>query len=150
MKNGWVKLHRKILEDVDLMNDDTACLVFVKLLLLANSNGEIAESGRSLSRLVSTEYNTLYKVLKRLEKYEIIKQFSKHSYTLICICKWSDYQSVGKHFGKHTVSTRQAHGKQLTEVARIENKNKNRINKKDGKGYELAKAKYELIKQKAL
>lgn len=125
MAKGWVKLHRKTLENVELMNDERAFNVFMKLLMLANSKGQVAESGRDLSRLVSTKYTTLYKVLNRLEMYGCIsKQSGKQSYTLISICKWNEYQSVSKHYGKQPVSTGYAHGKQLTGVPRIENKNK--------------------------
>lgn len=151
MNNGWVKLHRKVLENIDLMNDDTAFLVFIKLLLMANSKGEVAESGRDLAERLGIKYSTLYKALKRLNEYAIIKQVSKHRITVIYICNWSNYQTVGKHFGKRSVSTGEALGKQTTGVSRIENKNKEvNISRREkyGKGYDGFKSVGALLKQK--
>lgn len=122
--NGWVKLHRKMLENIELNKDPTAKLLFIDLLMLSNSKGEIGLSGRELALRLEANYSTLYKALKRLEDYQMVKQFSKQRYTLIMICNWSKYQSSGKHFGKQPVSSGEAAGKQTTGVPRIENKNK--------------------------
>lgn len=155
MTNGWVKLHRKILENVELMNDDTAYIVFTKLLLMANSKGQIGQSGRELGETLKIKHSTLYKCLKRLEEYQMIKQSSKHSYTLILICNWSTYQDTGKHFGKQLVNGRETDGKHQTGVARIENKNKESSLAKNEpaatkKGYMLAKQQAMLIKKRTL
>lgn len=122
--NGWVKLHRKIGENIFLMKDNNAYIVFTKLLLLANSKGEIGQSTRELAETVNLNHSTLYKTLKRLEGETLIKQTSKHNYTIVYICNWGKYQEVGKHYGKQMVNTRETDGKRLTGVARIENKNK--------------------------
>ena len=121
---GWIKLHRQILDNELLSNDATAYLVFTKLLLIANSKGEIALSGRQLALRLDVNHSTLYKTLTRLENEGLVKQLSKHRYTLIDICNWSKYQSTGKHFGKRTVNGRETDGKHTTGVSRIENKNK--------------------------
>lgn len=138
----WVKFYCKILENVDLMNDDTAYIVFTKLLLMANSKGEISITTRGLSKQLNMSSSTLYKTLKRLEDYQMSKRLSKHRYTLIVICNWSKYQSTGKQFGAHAVNTRETRGKRTTEVPRIENKNKN-------SGYEkFRKAREEFSRRK--
>jgi len=147
--NGWVKLHRKILENIELMEDDTAYIVFTKLLLVANSKGEIGQSGRDLAEKLNIKYTTLYKCLKRLVAYKMIKQSSKHRYTIIYICNWDNYQSMSKHFGKHVVSTGEAHGKQTTGVPRIENKNKESDKPVMGTGYRNWKKTAQSIKQKS-
>lgn len=120
--NGWVKLHRKMLENIFLMHDNTAWVVFSKLLLMANSKGQIGKSGRELADELEMPYSTTYKTLKRLEGEALISQSGKHSYTLILICKWDKYQETGKQYGKQMGSAGEAHGKRLTGVARIENK----------------------------
>lgn len=146
---GWIKLHRQILENIELMNDDTAYIVFTKLLLLANNKGEIGESGRKLADKLNIKHATLYKTLKRLESYQMVKQSSKQRYTVICICNWDSYQETSKHYGKQLVNTRETAGKQTTGVARIENKNKEKGN--DFRGIESpAKERIrEMLKQKA-
>lgn len=137
--NGWVKLHRGLLENVDLNHDPTAKLLFIDLLLLSNSKGEIGISGRDLALRLNLNYSTMYKALKRLESYQMVKQLSKQRFTHILICQWSKYQSTGKHFGKQVVSSGEAAGKQTTGVARIENKNKERKPDLNGSGYLKAK-----------
>lgn len=139
--NGWVKLHRKILENIFLMHDDNAFIVFTKLLMMANSKGEVGSSGRELAKKINLNYSTLYKVLSRLEEEAMIKQSSKQRYTVISICNWGNYQETGKHYGKQMVSTGEAGGKQTTGVPRIENKNKERevIFEENGEGYRKAK-----------
>ena len=125
------------------MNDDTAFVVFVKLLLLSNSKGQVALSGRKLAAKLNMNHSTLYKALGRLEEETMIKQLCKHRYTIINICNWSKYQTVSKQFGKHMVNTGETHGKQTTGVSRIENKNKER---EDYRGLE-SPAKEKLRKQ---
>lgn len=124
--SSWVKLHRKILENIELMNDDNAFIVFSKLLLLANSKGEIGLSTRKIATKVHMNYSTLRKVLARLERYGMLQigtQFGTHQYTVIRICKWNTYQSTGTHFGTHSGRRADAERTQLTGVSRIENKN---------------------------
>jgi predicted transcriptional regulator len=120
--NGWIKLHRKINNNVFLSRDVYAFYVFVKLLTMANNKGQLGNSGRKLATEVNLKHSTLYKVLARLEKETMIKQSSKHGYTLITICNWAEYQEVSKHIGKQYVNKRETDGKRLTGVARIENK----------------------------
>jgi len=126
LQNGWVKLHRKITENIFLMKDNNAYMVFTKLLILANSKGQVGLSSRNLAETVNLSHGTLYKTLKRLEGETLIEQSSKHSYTLISICKWADYQETGKQYGKQMVNAGETHGKRLTGVARIEKENKER------------------------
>lgn len=125
--NGWVKLHRGLLENVELNHDPTAKLLFIDLLLMANSKGEVGKSTRDLAKKTNINHSTLRKAMDRLVKYKMVQigtQFSTHRYTRILICNWSKYQSTGTHFGAQTGHRRDTDGTQTTGVARIENKNK--------------------------
>lgn len=134
--SGWIKLHRKILQNIELMNDDTAFLLFTRLLLLSNQKGQIGMSGRHLAKRTHINYSTLRKALKRLEEYQMVTQSRTHRYTLILICNWDKYQANGTHFGTRTGRGRDADGTQLTGILRIENKNK----EKDDDEYKKSKA----------
>lgn len=106
----WVKLYCKILDNTDLMRDDTAYIVFTKLMLMANSKGEVAETTRELSKQLNMPHSTLYKALGRLEIYQMVKRLSKQRYTLIYFCNWAKYQpetESGKHFGKQPGNSRE-------------------------------------------
>jgi biotin operon repressor len=163
MADGWVKLHRKTTENIELMKDNTAFVVFTKLLLFSNSKGQVGKSGRELAEMVNYNHSTLYKALKRLEEYGQISQTNKHGYTLISILNWDKHQQMGKHFGKQystgvnltiskqfgkrTVNGRETDGKRLTGVARIENKNKESgVPDFEGSGYRKAREIAEAIK----
>lgn len=128
---SWIKLHRQILENHFLMHDKNAWWVFTQLLLrVGKQKGEWAGSVRELAdkHHLNMSYATLYSALKRLEKEQIIKQDNKQRYTVISICNWGTYQTTGKQQSKPVASTRQAHGKQLTEVKNPQNKKENKTN----------------------
>lgn len=152
----WVKLHCRLLDNVELMHDNNAFIVFTKLLLIANSKGQIAKTGRDLAEDVNLNYSTLFKAIKRLEDYGQIIRVSKKRYTIIQIAKWSHYQAVspqhlgnrlsnqditdikvvsGNRSGNHMVTTREPHGNHPTGVSRIKNKNKKGEPAKLGAGY---------------
>lgn len=152
--NGWVKLHRKTLENVELMHDDTARLLFFDLLLLSNSKGQIGYSTRRLAKILDINHSTVRKALSRLVGYKIIQmrtQSGTQRYTLITICNWSKYQSTGTHFGTQWGHNGDTTGTQKTGVARIENKNKESDKPAiEGAGYRKARMVAELLKTKTL
>ncbi|MDI6808196.1 MAG: hypothetical protein QME66_04325 [Candidatus Eisenbacteria bacterium] len=93
--SGWVKLHRKILDNNFLMHDRTAFDVFVKLLLLVDfSTGEW--SGGTFQLANSLGYatpTTAYRAVKRLETQRVVQRLVQRGYTTIRICKWPEYQA---------------------------------------------------------
>jgi hypothetical protein len=129
---GWVKLHRRIDENLFLMNDDKAYLVFTKLLLKVNSSGQWAGGRQQLAEYMNMNGNTLYKVLKRLDEQQLITISSNNRYTVYSICNWHKYQSAGnipnqlpvtsqQQRGNNTVTTQQHYYK--NKELRIKNKN---------------------------
>lgn len=104
MNSGWIKLHRKILENEHLARDDTACLLFVKLLLLVDKTSGQYTTGRyKLALFFESKPITIYKALKRLEKWNIIELSSNNKNTHIRICNWQEYQS----FSNNEVTTKE-------------------------------------------
>jgi DNA-binding PadR family transcriptional regulator len=94
VERGWVKLHRKIEENHFLMHDDNAYLLFTKLLLFVNSNGEYAVGRRVLGDRANMNPNTLYGVLVRLEREGLVTIESRKKYSIIRIVNWGRYQAT--------------------------------------------------------
>lgn len=89
---GWVKLHRKILENPDL-NSASSFTVFVTLLLLVDRNTGCWAGGRKqLSSLSNLHESTVYRTLRRLEKCKMVTLRANTNYSEICICNWDKYQ----------------------------------------------------------
>jgi len=93
MERGYVKLWRSIEENELLENDNTAFIVFTKLLTRVNRlNGTYTTGRNRLANVCNMNPNTLYSALKRLEASTIIQQRSNSSSTTITICNWWKYQ----------------------------------------------------------
>ena len=104
--NGWIKLHRRILDNDFLMHDPTAFIVFTKLLLLVNSATGNYSGGRiNIGERVGIYPITLYKCLKRLEKHKMVTLSSNNRFTTIHICNWKEYQSFGNTSSNNPVTT---------------------------------------------
>lgn len=133
MDKGWIKFHRRILENHFLMNDEKAYIVFTKLLLLVGqSKGQWSGGRLQLAELMDMNPNTLYKVLKRLEGQQLITTNSNNRYTVYTICNWHKYQTSSNSQNKNeqlrgnsAVTTREHSNKN-------KNKNKNSIDKSIG------------------
>jgi hypothetical protein len=118
--NGWVKLHRQVLENKIFRHDRTAWHVFETLLLICNKKNAEWSGGRNqLADLCNEKAATTYKALKRLEKAEMVTLSSNNRFTTIHICKWKEYQGSGNSSGNNKVTTKYQQSNTLT---RIENR----------------------------
>lgn len=159
MDRGWIKLHRKIADNIFLMHDDNAFNVFVKLLIYVNSNGEYAAGRNVLGELLHINPRTLYDVLIRLESQQLIKITSNKRYSVITICKWETYQRSpnNKLLNVPTIAQPQPNNEPTTgqhyNKNKKENKNKNQtgFNKSktlNKKAYAVAVEADELLSKK--
>lgn len=93
MERGFVKLWRSIDQNELLENDNTAYVVFTKLLTRVNRhNGSYTTGRKKLAYVCNINPNTLYSALKRLEASTMIQQQSNKVSTTITICNWWKYQ----------------------------------------------------------
>ena len=93
MERGYVKLWRSIEHNELLENDNTAFIVFTKLLTRVNRlNGTYTTGRNRLASVCNINPNTLYSALKRLEASTIIQLHSNSASTTITICNWWKYQ----------------------------------------------------------
>ena len=93
MERGYVKLWRVIDQNELLENDNTAFVVFMKLLTRVDRKTGTYTTGRfKLATMCNMNPNTLYSALKRLEASTMIQQQSNRTSTTIHICNWWKYQ----------------------------------------------------------
>jgi hypothetical protein len=97
MNDGWIKLHRQVLENNVRLYDDTAWKVFETLLLLVDRKTGSWSGGRYQleKHCGNIKATTIYKAISRLKKAEMVTLDSNTRYSVISICKWSEYQGNG-------------------------------------------------------
>lgn len=124
MNKGWIKLHRKLLDNPTLKWDTNAFIVFTKLLLVMDYKTGSYNLGRfQLAELTGLKPGTAYKTLKRLEKAEMVTLRSNNKYTTISICKWNEYQSDDNNGGNNQVTTKSQPDNTKQEYKKTRSKN---------------------------
>lgn len=107
LENGWIKLHRKLLDN-PLATKPAWAWLWVVLLLLANhkegdgfiwngkpiilKKGQLLTGRKKLRLLTGIPESTIEAILTYLEKTHQIRQQKTTKYRLLTIVKWSDYQ----------------------------------------------------------
>ena len=108
MDNGWIKLHRKILNN-PISAKPTWVWLWITLLLLANhesdhefiwnganvklKKGQFVTGRKKLKEITGIPETTIEDILKYLETRHQIRQQKTSKYRLITILKWEDYQN---------------------------------------------------------
>lgn len=117
----YIKLYRKILDN-EIMRDSTALAVFIYCLCRADKNSGKFTAGRwQISASLRIKDTTIYKALKRLQKWRMIEQTSNNRFTEFLILNWDKYQCSGNTSSKNQVKTKEKPSNTLQEL-RIENK----------------------------
>lgn len=114
MNDGWVKLHRKLLDNEVLKHDLSAYVVFTKLLLVTNRKTGRYITGRyMLSELTGLKPTTGYRALQRLAESKMVTLEPNNKNTVITICNWHSYQGAGdsKVVSKVTANAQQSDSK---------------------------------------
>lgn len=144
MCNGWIKIHRKMV-DWEWYSDTNTFRLFFHLLLTANSEdkrwqGIVVKRGQ-----VVISYDTIAKRLglsirqartslaKLISTNEITKQ-TTNRYTLVTICKYEDYQQNPNEVRQaKSQAERQANDKQTTSNLTPERQQHKKNKKKEDK-----------------
>lgn len=137
MENGWIKLHRKVLEN-PICRKPKYLSIWIHLLLMANHkeakmmwNGEILSihegqfiTGRKeLSLKTGIPETTIEDILNFLERQQQIRQQKTTKFRLITVINWEKYQiSDTKSDNKPTTKRQQA------DTNKNNNNNKNEKN----------------------
>jgi DNA-binding transcriptional regulator YhcF (GntR family) len=121
---GWIKLHRKVLDNKIYRHDLVAWHIFETLLITADKeSGKWSGGMFQLADLCGVNRNTLYKAILRLEKEKMITRSVNTQYTVYYICRWDDYQSSSETLGKHKVNAKQTQSNTLTRIKNKELRN---------------------------
>jgi len=120
MKDGWVKLHRSLLE-WEWYSDIPTKTLFIHLLLSANhadANFRGRKVGRgqrwtSIAHLASETGLTVKQVRAAIEKLQRTKELTSEGAsngTMITVCKYDSYQEIPKPKGKQNGEPRAIQG----------------------------------------
>ena len=92
-RRSWTKIWTKILDNHFLMTDNNAYLVFTKLLLSANSQGELLTTSREFAAFVGLTHSACVRTIERSEKQGIVEKFAttRSKNTIFKVKKWKAY-----------------------------------------------------------
>ena len=104
MPQGWIKLHRKLL-DWEWYHDSKMVHLFLHLLFLANrepgrwkgvevQRGQLLTGLSALSKATGLTSQNIRTCLKKLEKSKILTNKSTNRFRIITICKYNSYQDT--------------------------------------------------------
>ena len=158
LNNGWVKLHRKSLENPVICKDSDYFSVWCYLLLHATHDkvlrdfngellmldpGQLITGRKTMSKKFNISESKVQRILKRLESEHQIKQRTTNTSRLITILNWGQYQQT-EHQSEQPVNNQRTTSEQPVNTyknvknvknvknAYINNSNKNNnINNKD-------------------
>ena len=135
--NGWIKLHRKLLESL-IFDNPRALKVWVWCLLRANHKpakvmvghqvvhleaGEFITGSHKASKELGIPVATLWRYLETLEELKMVERKSENKYTVLKVVNWGVYQGEENGNGKQTETKRKTNGNQ-TETNNNDKKNK--------------------------
>lgn len=140
-RNGYIKLHRKMLDWGWYQNQNVKDL-FIHLLLIANFKesqfedmtiypGQIITSINSLSKGTGLSQKSVRNALSKLEKVGVLGKQTTNRFTLITIENWTSYQSEEFEEGKQGASEGQTEGKQRASEGQHHKNAKNAKNAKN-------------------
>lgn len=143
MSEGWIKLHRKMLECPVVMIDADHLAIWVYLLLKATHRdypimfggnkivlkaGQLVTGRKAISSVLNISESKVNRVLLLLESDEQIERKVNNKGTLITIVNWSKYQVDDLESEQQTDSKRTASEQQVNTNKNIRSKKKEEIN----------------------
>lgn len=143
MCNGWIKLHRKIL-DWEWFTSPSTLQLFIYLLLRANKEdkkwrgilikrGQLVTSVATISEETKLSTQQVRTSLNRLKSTNEITSKTTNKFTLVTVCKYESYQ-LYEEVEQQTKqqALQQTNNKQITNKQQQHKNNKNiRNNKKE-------------------
>lgn len=138
-QSGWIKLHRKILDNPIVMKDSEYFQVWVYLLLKAShaeypvlfggnkinlKPGQLITGRKKISADTGIDENKVFRILKCLKNEQQIEQQVSNKNSLISIVRWEEYQNCEQQNEQQVNSKRTASEQQVNTNKNIKN-NKN-------------------------
>lgn len=134
--DGWIKLHRKLL-DWQWYDDTNIVRVFLHLLLKANfdikgwhdisiERGQLVTSIKNLAAETHLSEMQIRRALTQLQKTKEITIETTNKYTMITICNYAKYQCIDsgeqQTNNNQTTNEQQSNNNQTTTTKEINNK----------------------------
>jgi len=153
---GWIKLHRKTLENPIIMQDKEYLAVWIFLLLNATHSeydtmfqgqritlqkGQLITGRKIISKKLNISESKVQRILKTFEIEQQIKQQTTHQNRLISILNWEMYQQHEQQDEQQVNSKRTATEQQVNTNKKDNNTNntkngKNGINNRNAQNQE--------------
>ena len=141
---GWIKLHRKILDNPVINKDADYLAVWIYLLLNATHKevsaifkgkkillipGQLITGRKSISDNLSISESKIYRILNDFKSEQQIEQQTSNKNSLITILKWNEYQNNEQQDEQQMNNKRTTNEQQVNTSKNERNKmNKNNIN----------------------
>lgn len=135
---GWVKLHRKMLENPVVTKDGDYIAVWVYLLLNATHTeydvifkgeritlqaGQLLTGRKSMSEKLKINENKIQRVLKCFESEHQIEQQTSNQNRLVTIVNWNEYQHNEQPNEQQTNNNRTTSEQQVNTNKNVKNDN---------------------------
>lgn len=137
---GWIKLHRKTLENPVVMKDADHLAVWLYLLLNASHKeipaifrgkkitlkaGQLITGRYKISQVTGVQSDKVYRILKLLKSEQQITQQASNKNSLITILNWDMYQDSTQQSEQqmHNKCTTNAHKQECKNVKNVRNNN---------------------------
>lgn len=145
MNNGFIKLHRKILDNPIIMKDAEHLAIWIYLLLEATHKsiykifkgkkitleaGQLITGRNVISKELNINSSKVQRVLDDFEKEQQIEQQMSNQNRLVSILKWNEYQNSEQQVNSNCTTTEQQLNtlQEYKECKNNKNEKKNNIN----------------------
>lgn len=133
---GWVKIHRKILDNPISCKDSDYLAVWIYLLLNAThkeydalfkgkritlQKGQLITGTISISKKMNINKDKVQRILKSFENDKQITQQTSNKNRLISIINWNEYQDIDKQNDKQVINKCETTDKQLITNKNVKN-----------------------------
>jgi endonuclease III-like uncharacterized protein len=140
---GWIKLHRKLLENA-VMSKGAYLQIWLALLLLANHKetefifnnrkqvlqpGQLITGRKKLKEITGIPESTIEDILRYLENEKQIRQQKTSKFRIISVCNWHIYQNEEEL--RHQTDNTSTSSRHLTNTYKNDKNEKNFYRKKD-------------------
>jgi DNA-binding transcriptional regulator YhcF (GntR family) len=134
--DGWIKLHRKMLDNPVVWKDSDHLAVWIYLLLNATHKdmdvlfknkritlkpGQLITSRKSIAKKLDISESKVHRVLKMLEIEQQIEQQTSNKNRLITIVGWNEYQSCEQQIEQQVNNNRTTSEQQVNTNKNIKN-----------------------------
>jgi len=136
IEQGWIKLHRKMLDNPVVWKDSDHLAVWIYLLLNATHKdmdvlfknkritlkpGQLITSRKSIAKKLDISESKVHRVLKMLEIEQQIEQQTSNKNRLITIVRWNEYQSCEQQIEQQVNNNRTTSEQQVNTNKNIKN-----------------------------